>query len=59
MGEPEEISNARKFLASDDAFYITGTLLDVSGGKLATQMPNRAYEGYGPVWGTDADPGDL
>ena len=48
-----------KFQASDDAFCITGTLLDVSGGKLAAQMPNRAYEGCGPLWGTDADPGDL
>lgn len=48
-----------KFLASDDASYITGTLLDVSGGKLATQMPNRAYEGYGPLWGAGADPVDL
>ena len=58
-GEPEDISNAVKFLASDDASYITRTLLDVSGGKLATQMPNRAYEGYGPSWGADADPVDL
>ncbi len=35
------------FLASDRAGYITGTLVDVSGGKLATQMPQRAYEGEG------------
>lgn len=32
------------FLASDAARYITGSLIDVSGGKLATQMPRKAYE---------------
>ena len=32
------------FQASDAAGYITGTLVDVSGGKLATQIPIRAYE---------------
>ncbi|MBE7195198.1 MAG: SDR family NAD(P)-dependent oxidoreductase, partial [Gordonia polyisoprenivorans] len=30
---------------SDAAGYITGTFVDVSGGKLATQIPARAYEG--------------
>jgi 3-oxoacyl-[acyl-carrier protein] reductase len=32
------------FLASDKAGYITGTLIDVSGGKLAIQQPRQAYE---------------
>jgi len=32
------------FLASDAARYVTGTLIDVSGGKLATQVPRKAYE---------------
>ena len=31
-------------LASDLAGYITGTLIDVSGGKLATQIPRLAWE---------------
>jgi 3-oxoacyl-[acyl-carrier protein] reductase len=31
------------FLASDKAGYITGTLIDISGGKLATQVPSSAY----------------
>ena len=32
------------FLASDLAGYITGTMIDVSGGKLATQIPRLAWE---------------
>ena len=41
---PEDVADLLVFLASDAASYITGTLLDVSGGKLATQFPARAYE---------------
>lgn len=43
-GEPGEVADLVCFLASDAARYITGTLVDVSGGKLATQLPQRAYE---------------
>ena len=43
-GEPAEVAELICFLASDAARYITGTLVDVSGGKLATQVPRRAYE---------------
>jgi 3-oxoacyl-[acyl-carrier protein] reductase len=43
-GEPAEVADLICFLASDAARYITGTLVDVSGGKLATQLPQRAYE---------------
>ena len=43
-GRPEEVADLVCFLASDAAQYITGALLDVSGGKLSTQMPHRAYE---------------
>lgn len=43
-GEPGEVAELICFLASDAARYITGTLVDVSGGKLATQIPRRAYE---------------
>jgi 3-oxoacyl-[acyl-carrier protein] reductase len=32
MGTPEDIANAYLFLASDDASYITGTVLSVDGG---------------------------
>ncbi|AWG00286.1 SDR family oxidoreductase [Clavibacter michiganensis subsp. insidiosus] len=44
---PDDVADLLLFLASDRAGYITGTLVDVSGGKLATQMPQRAYEGAG------------
>jgi len=40
----DDIANLVCFLASDQAAYITGTLIDVSGGKLATQIPSAAYE---------------
>jgi NAD(P)-dependent dehydrogenase (short-subunit alcohol dehydrogenase family) len=32
-GEPEEIARTIVWLASDEASYITGALLDVSGGR--------------------------
>jgi 3-oxoacyl-[acyl-carrier protein] reductase len=41
---PDDVADLLVFLASDAAGYITGTLVDVSGGKLATQLPSRAYE---------------
>ena len=43
-GDPQDVANLVCFLASDLAGYITGTLIDVSGGKLATQIPSLAYE---------------
>ncbi|HZC27884.1 MAG TPA: SDR family NAD(P)-dependent oxidoreductase [Actinopolymorphaceae bacterium] len=43
-GSTDDIANLVCFLASDQAAYITGTLIDVSGGKLATQMPRIAYD---------------
>ena len=43
-GDPQEVADVVCFLASDAARYVTGTLLDVSGGKLATQFPQKAYE---------------
>jgi NAD(P)-dependent dehydrogenase (short-subunit alcohol dehydrogenase family) len=35
VGEPEDVANAAMFLASDDAAWITGTVLPVDGGLLA------------------------
>jgi 3-oxoacyl-[acyl-carrier protein] reductase len=43
-GTPEEVADLVSFLASPRSGYITGTLIDVSGGKLATQIPRVAYE---------------
>ena len=40
---PEDVANLLVFLASDQASYITGTMIDVSGGKFATQMPWMAH----------------
>lgn len=39
----DDVADLLTFLAADQAGYITGTLVDVSGGKLATQIPSRAY----------------
>jgi 3-oxoacyl-[acyl-carrier protein] reductase len=42
-GAPEDVANLIVFLASEQAGYITGTMIDVSGGKFATQMPWVAH----------------
>jgi 3-oxoacyl-[acyl-carrier protein] reductase len=41
---PQDVADLVCFLASDFAGYITGALIDVSGGKFATQIPSLAYE---------------
>ncbi|MFC5653713.1 SDR family NAD(P)-dependent oxidoreductase [Paenibacillus solisilvae] len=43
-GKKEDVAHLICFLSSDYASYITGTMIDVSGGKLATQIPRTAYE---------------
>jgi 3-oxoacyl-[acyl-carrier protein] reductase len=43
-GEARDVAHLVCFLASDLAGYITGTLIDVSGGKLATQIPRLSWE---------------
>jgi len=42
-GLPEDVANLCLFLAGDLSGYITGALLDVSGGKFATQDPGAAW----------------
>jgi 3-oxoacyl-[acyl-carrier protein] reductase len=42
-GTAAEIADLLCFLASDAAGYITGALIDISGGKLATQVPSKGY----------------
>ncbi|MWV60106.1 glucose 1-dehydrogenase [Rathayibacter sp. VKM Ac-2754] len=43
-GEAQDIADLLRFVASDFAGYITGTLLEVSGGKLATQTARAVDE---------------
>jgi len=37
IGEPEDVANAVLFLASEEANWITGTILNVDGGKTASE----------------------
>ena len=37
VGEPTDVANAVLFMASDEANWITGTILDVDGGKSASE----------------------
>jgi len=37
IGEPIDVANATLFLASDEANWITGTILNVDGGKTASE----------------------
>jgi 3-oxoacyl-[acyl-carrier protein] reductase len=48
-GAAADVANLICFLASDLAGYITGTMVDVSGGKLVTQIPRMAYERAGDL----------
>lgn len=52
-GEKKHVAHLIAFLASDYAEYITGTMIDVSGGKLATQQPRVAYEKKAEVDGNE------
>jgi 3-oxoacyl-[acyl-carrier protein] reductase len=46
-GEKKHVAHLITFLSSDFAEYITGTMIDISGGKLAIQQPKIAYEKAG------------
>ncbi|QBE49053.1 SDR family NAD(P)-dependent oxidoreductase [Leucobacter triazinivorans] len=52
-GEPDEIATATAFLLSDDASYITGTLLSVDGGS--SVQNNCRYGGGAGLW----DPSEI
>lgn len=43
-GRAEDIAHLIVFLASDQAGYITGSHIDISGGKFAVQFPQVVYE---------------
>lgn len=44
FGDPIDIAWGLAFLASGYARYITGTLLEITGGKMGVQNPARAWE---------------
>lgn len=44
FGQPIDVAWALAFLASDYARYITGTFLEISGGKMGVQNPQRAWQ---------------
>ena len=46
FGEPIDVAWAMAFLASDYARYITGTLLEVTGGKMGVQNPHKAWQDF-------------
>lgn len=44
FGEPVDVAWGMAFLSSEYARYITGTTLEISGGKMGVQNPQRAWE---------------
>jgi 3-oxoacyl-[acyl-carrier protein] reductase len=45
-GTTEELADVLVFLASERASYITGTSIEVTGGKFIVQTPERPWEWY-------------
>lgn len=43
LGKPQDVANAVAWLASDAADYVTGTFIEISGGKLCVQNPDYGY----------------
>lgn len=44
LGKPEDVANAAAFLASLEASYLTGTFIEISGGKLCVQNPDFPWK---------------
>ncbi len=44
LGEPKDVANAVAFLASEEASYMTGTFMEISGGKLCVQNPDLPWK---------------
>lgn len=43
LGRPEDVADAVCFLASENASYLTGMFIEISGGKLCVQNPDFAW----------------
>ncbi len=43
LGTPEDVAKTVTFLASEDASYLTGTFIEISGGKLCVQNPDHPW----------------
>lgn len=54
-GNPGDVANLCLFLASDLSEYVSGALLDVSGGKFATQDPGAVWRSAPASPPADAD----
>lgn len=47
LGKPEDVANAVSFLASLEASYLTGTFIEITGGKLCVQNPDFPWKAEG------------
>lgn len=47
LGKSEDVADAVCFLASEQASYMTGTFIEISGGKLCVQNPDFAWKNQG------------
>lgn len=49
LGRPEDVADAVCFLASEQASYIAGAFIEISGGKLCVQNPDYAWKRHRTV----------
>ena len=47
LGQPDDVAKAVLFLASEQSAYLTGTFIEVTGGKLCVQNPDYGYARWG------------
>lgn len=49
LGQPEEMANVYAFLASDEASYVTGVVIEASGASCSDQARRRRHDGRHPA----------